>query len=145
MTSGASGGIRERADRLIFGRDPRLSVRLLAVAGGLFVLMFLVHLPTRYVGPLALGIGFALPLLVGLATVAAAVGAYLNDGLLVSVALAGGVGYGFFFPLVIFDLAYPSETVLWALGTGAGFGVVSGVVGFVVGALARRVVARLRA
>jgi hypothetical protein len=136
---------RHPAERAFLGRDPRRSVRLLAVAGALFLVTFLLHLPPRLVGPLSTPVGLFLPGLVAAAVVAAAVGAYLNDGLLVSVALAGGISYGFYFPLVLFDLTYPSETVLWALGVGGGFALALGTVGFVVGAGVRRVVGRVTA
>ena len=139
------GGDRTLTERLFLGGDPRRSVRLLGVAGALFVVTVVVHLPPRFVGPLSVPVGLSLPLLAGAALLVAAVGAYLNDGLLVAVALAGGVSYGFYLPLVLFDLTYPSETVLWALGVGGGFAVAFGAVGFVVGALSRRVVARVTA
>jgi hypothetical protein len=139
------GGSRTRTERLFLGRDPRRSVRLLGVAGALFVVTVLVHLPPRLVGPLSVPLGLSLPLLVAAALAVAGGGAYLNDGLLVAVALAGSVSYGFYLPLVVFDLSYPSETVLWALGVGGGFAVAFGTVGFVVGALSRRVVARVTA
>jgi hypothetical protein len=134
---------RHPAERAFLGRDPRRSVRFLAVAGALFVVTFLVHLPPRFVGPLSTPVGLFLPAFVVAAVGVAAVSAYLNDGLLVCIALAGGISYGFYFPLVIFDLTYPSETVLWALGVGGGFAVALGSAGFVLGAVGRRAVARV--
>ncbi|MFB6108679.1 MAG: hypothetical protein ABEJ82_07545 [Haloplanus sp.] len=132
----------EAADRMLVGRDPRLSMRLTGVAGAAFLLTALGHLPPRLVGGLSTPFGLSVPLLVGASVVLAAVGAYLNDGLLVSVALAGGPSLGFYLPLALFDLVYPNETVVWALGTGSGFAVVLGTVGFVVGAGARRLAVR---
>jgi hypothetical protein len=145
MDTAAAPQDRHPAERAFLGRDPQRSVRLLAVAGALFVATFVVHVPPQYVGPLSVPVGLSLPVLVGTAVVVAAAGAYLNDGLLVCIALAGGVSYGFYFPLVLFELAYPSETVLWALGVGGGFAVVLGGVGFAVGAAGRRVLARVTA
>ena len=143
--NGADGEERHPAERVLLGRDPRQSVRLLAVAGALFVVAFLVHLPPRLVGPFSVSLTLFLPSLVAASVVVAAVSAYVNDGLLVCIALAGGISYGFYFPLVIFDLAYPSETVLWALGVGGGFAVSLGSAGFLVGSLGRRAVDRVTA
>lgn len=135
-------GLSPRAERLLLGRRPGTAVRLAAVAGVLFAGTFLVHLPPRLVGGLSFPFGLLLPLLVGLAFVAAAAGAYHNDGLVVSVALAGGPSFGFYLPLGLFDLTYPSATMLTALGIGAAIAVGVGTAGFVVGAGARRLVDR---
>ncbi|MFA1610872.1 hypothetical protein [Halobellus rubicundus] len=129
-----------RAERLLLGPDPATAVRLSAVAGVLFVVTFVVHLPPRLVGGLSFPFGLLLPLLVGVAFVAAAVGAYRNDGLFVCLALAGGPSFGFYLPLGLFDLTYPSATMLNALAIGVTLSVVVGTAGFVVGAGGRRLV-----
>jgi len=132
-----------RAERLLLGPDPVTAVRLSAVAGVLFVVTVVLHLPPRLVGGLSFPFGLLLPLLVGIAFVAAAVGAYLNDGLLVCLALAGGPSFGFYLPLGLFELTYPSATMLTALALGATFSVAVGTAGFVVGAGGRRLIERL--
>ncbi|MFB6123543.1 MAG: hypothetical protein ABEJ78_08800 [Haloferacaceae archaeon] len=137
--------LSDAADRLFLGRDPRLAVKLSSVAGVVFLLIALVHLPPRLVGSLSTPFGLFLPALFALMFALSIAGGYLNDGLLVCVALAGGPSLGFYLPLAIFDLAYPSETVLWALATGTGYAVVFGAAGFLVGAGGRRLVGRVRA
>lgn len=132
-----------RAERLLLGSDPVMAARLSAVAGLLFVATFVLHLPPRLVGGLSVPFGLALPLLVGLAFVAAAVGAYRNDGLFVCLALAGGPSFGFYLPLGLFELTYPSATMLTALAIGAILAVAVGTAGFVVGAAARRLAERV--
>jgi hypothetical protein len=135
---------RDSVERLLFGRDPRLSIRLLSVAGALFLVTFLLHTPSLFTRTAPFAFGFMLPLLWAVSLAPAAVGAYANDGLFVSVALASGPSLGFYLPLALFDLAYPSETLLWGLGSGVGYGVVLGVLGFVAGAGGRRLVDRVR-
>jgi hypothetical protein len=137
--------LADAADRLFLGQDPRRSIKLSSVAGVVFLLTALVHLPPRFVGSLSTPFGLFLPALFALMFVLSTVGGYLNDGLLVCIALAGGPSLGFYLPLAIFDLAYPSETVLWALATGTGYAVAFGTAGFVVGAGGRRLVGRVRA
>jgi hypothetical protein len=134
---------RDSAEKALFGRDLRLSVQLLSVAGALFVLSFLLHTPSLLFAAPPFPFGFMLPALLTAAFLPAAVGAYLNDGLFVSVALASGPTLGFYLPLALFDLAYPSSTLLWGLGSGVGYGVVVGVVGFLVGSGARRLVGQV--
>ncbi|MFB6093302.1 MAG: hypothetical protein ABEK02_09865 [Haloquadratum sp.] len=133
-----------RLEALLLGRDPARAVRLSAVAGTLFVVVFALHLPPRLVGGLSLPFGLLLPLFFAVAVVAAAVGAYLNDGYLVALALASGPSLGFYLPLGLFELTYPSSTVLEGLTSGVVFTLVAGTIGFVVGAGARRLAARLR-
>ncbi|MGQ4555670.1 hypothetical protein [Halobellus sp. GM3] len=133
-----------RAEVLLLGRDPATAVRLSALAGTLFAVTFLLHLPPRLVGGLSVPFGLFLPLLVTVAFLAAATGAYLNDGLFVSLALAGGPSFGFYLPLGLFELTYPSSTVLAGLAIGAAVAVVCGSTGFIAGAGARRAVERVR-
>jgi hypothetical protein len=136
--------LSSRAEALLLGRDPATAVRLSAVAGTLFVLTFVLHLPPRLVGGLSFPFGLALPLLVAVAFLAAAVGAYRNDGLFVSLALAGGPSFGFYLPLGLFELTYPSATVLTGLTIGSVLSVGVGTVGFLVGAGGRRAAERVR-
>jgi hypothetical protein len=136
--------LSSRAETLLLGRDPATAVRLSAVAGTLFAVTFVLHLPPRLVGGLSFPFGLLLPLLVAVALLAAAVGAYLNDGLFVSLALAGGPSFGFYLPLGLFELTYPSATVLTGLTIGAVLAVAVGTVGFLLGAGARRAVERAR-
>lgn len=72
-----------------------------------------------------------------------AVQAYQNDGILVSIALGLFVALGFYIPLTVFDLAYPSEDLLWGLGASLMYGVPVGVLGFAMGAGANRLRERL--
>ena len=135
---------RNSVEGVLFGQDPRLSVRLLSVSGVLFLVTFLLHTPSLFTRNAPLPFGFMLPVLWAVSFAPAAVGAYRNDGLFVSVALASGPSLGFYLPLALFDLAYPSETLLWGLGAGVGYGVALGVLGFAVGAGGRRLVDRIR-
>lgn len=68
-----------------------------------------------------------------------AVQAYQNDGLLVSIALGLAIPLAFYLVLTTFDLVYPSEDVLWGVGTALQFGVPAGVLGFLVGVASRRI------
>jgi hypothetical protein len=132
---------------LLFGRNRSRSRRYLAVGLGLFLatlgLMGLVGGLTR----LGLSIpvsGFWLLWTVAFVTVGPpAVQAYRNDGLLVSVALGLPVPLAFYLVLTTFDLVYPSEDLLWGIGTALSFGVPAGLLGFVLGAGARRLRDRL--
>ncbi|WP_135807043.1 hypothetical protein [Halorussus marinus] len=125
---------------LVVGRDRATTERLLTVAVAVFVAVFVFHTP-----PSVLGVDLAvrpnLAVLFGLATVLPVAGAYLNDGALVSVALAAGPALGFYVPLTLFELVSPSESVLWGVASAATFAVPLGLVGFAVGAGARRLVA----
>ncbi|MFC6873112.1 hypothetical protein [Halobellus marinus] len=132
-----------RVESLLLGRDPEESIRLSAVAGVLFAVTFVLHLPPRLVGGLSVPFGLFLPFLIGIAFLAAAAGAYRNDGLFVSLALAGGPSFGFYLPLGLFELTYPSATLLTGLAIGASVAVGAGTAGFVVGAGARRLWERL--
>lgn len=132
-----------RTEALLLGRDPDEAVRLSAVAGVLFAVTFVVHLPPRLAGWLSFPFGLLLPLLVGVAFFAAAVGAYRNDGFLVALALAGGPSFGFYLPLGLFELTYPSSTVFEGLTIGATVAVAAGTAGFLVGAGGRRLLERV--
>jgi hypothetical protein len=134
-------GTRDAVDTLLFGRDTRLSTRMVWVAGALFVLSLFVHLPVRYLSFLSLtGHAVTTALFLSMFLVAAGA-AYLNDGLFVAVALAAGIGIGFYAPGILFHLGNPGEVTLWVLAVGTISSVGVGVVGFVVGAGARRLVA----
>ncbi|GAB7093018.1 hypothetical protein JCM30237_01700 [Halolamina litorea] len=137
---------RDEVDRLLFGRDPVLSTRLLRVAGGLFVLALLAYLPVRYMGTVSLtGPVVTAGLAVAMFGVAAAA-AYVNDGLFVSVALSSGVGVGFYAPAIAFELQDPGDAALWVLAAGPFSSLAVGVVGFAAGAgLARLRSSRRRA
>lgn len=135
--------LSDRTDDLLFGRDPHTSTKLVALAGGLFFVAAGVRLLAALLGTAAptfdalwTGVGVAMLLL-------ATWGAYLNDGLLLSVALAGGLGLGFFLPGVALDLAHAGEVTLLALTSGTLSGIGLGIVGFVVGAVLRRIRDRL--
>lgn len=132
---------RDATDTLLFGRNLALSARLTALAGALFVLSLFVHLPARYLdavsltGPIVTAAVFLTMLLI------AAGAAYINDGALISVALSAGVGIGFYAPAVLFHLRSPGESTLWVLVVGSFSSLAMGVVGFAVGAGARRLLA----
>lgn len=130
------------ASSLFLGRDAARSMRLCAAAAALFLVVFALHLPPRLVGGLSVPFGLFLPVLAVLCVLAAAVGAFLNDGLLVSVALAAGPSLGFYLPLALFSLTTPHNSVAESLAVGTGFAVVFGTVGFAVGAGLRRLVRR---
>lgn len=128
---------------LLVGRDPATAKHLLAVALAVFVAVFVLVTPSEI-------LGFEIPFAVSLWTlflltaVLPTVGAFANDGVLVSVALAAGPSFGFYLPLTIFDLAYPSSSVAWGVGTASMFALPLGLLGFAVGAGARRLATRAR-
>lgn len=132
---------------LLFGRHRSRSRRFLAVGLGVFLatlgLIGIVGGLTR----LGLSIpvsGFWLLWTVTFVTVGLpAAQAYRNDGLLVSVLLGLPVPLAFYLVLAAFDLVYPSEDLLWGIGTALSFGVPAGLLGFVLGAGARRLRDRL--
>lgn len=131
-------GLRGTADALLIGRDPVRSTRLLLAAAVLFVVSLFAHLPVRFLGPLSVTGRTTLALLFATMFLVAAVGAYANDGLLVAVALAAGVGIGFYVPILLFDLANFGDATIWVVAVGTASGVVTGVLGFAVGAGGRR-------
>ena len=130
---------RDHADRLLFGRDVVLSTKLVQLAGVLFVVSLFVHFVVRSIpglsltGPLVTGAVFLAMFLV------ASGSAYRNDGALVSVALASGIGIGFYAPAIVFHLGNPGEVTLWVLAVGTISSVLIGAVGFAAGAGSRRV------
>jgi len=129
---------RDELDVLLFGRNPVLSSQLARVAGGLFVLSLFAYLPVRYFDVVAPD-GALVTAVLGLAMVtAAAVAAYANDGLFPAIAVAAGIGVGFYAPAVLFELRDPSEAAVWVLVVGSFSSLVAGVVGFVVGAGLKR-------
>lgn len=130
---------RDRADRLLFGRNVLLSTKLVQVAGMLFVVSLFVHFVVRSLPMLSLtGPVVTAAVFVSMFLVAAGA-AYRNDGALVSVALASGIGIGFYAPAIVFNLANPGEVTLWVLAVGTISSVLTGAVGFAVGAGGRRV------
>lgn len=131
-------GTRDAVDTLLFGRDTLLSAQLVWVAGALFVVSLFAHLPVRYLPFVSLtGPGVTTAVFLAMFLVAAGA-AYLNDGLLVSIALASGIGIGFYAPAIVFHLQDPGEVTLWVLAVGTISSVLVGAVGFVVGAGGRR-------
>jgi hypothetical protein len=131
---------RDRADRLLFGRDVLLSTKLVQLAGVLFVVSLFAHFLVRSL-PVVSSTGSMVTAGLFLSMFLVATGAaYRNDGVLVSVALAAGIGLGFYLPAIAFNLADPGEVTLWVLAVGTISSVLVGVVGFVVGAGGRRVI-----
>lgn len=130
----------DTTDSLLFGRDLSLSTRLSALAGVLFAVSLFFHLPVRYLGGLSLTGPGMLAALFGTMFLVAAGCAYLNDGLVVSVAMASGLGIGFYAPAVVFNLGSLGEATLWVLVVGTASSVATGVVGFLAGAGGRRLV-----
>jgi hypothetical protein len=129
--------LRGDAETLLLGREERLAVRLSAAAGGIFALVAVAHL----VAITALGdsvpVGELLPFVGAAAFVAAGVGAYLNGGVVVSIALAAGPALGFLLPLSIYGVVPPRTPILQALAVGAGLAVALGVAGYLAGVSAR--------
>jgi len=128
---------------LLVGRDRATTERLLTVAAAVFVAVFVFHTPPDVLG-VDLAVRPNLAVLFVLATVLPVAGAFVNDGALVSVALAAGPALGFYVPLTLFELVSPSESVLWGVGTAATFAVPLGLLGFAAGAGARRLADRVR-
>ena len=125
---------RDRVDALLFGEQPALSAQLVRVAGALFFVALFAHLPVRYLD----GVTVSDDVVIGVVAVAmfvvAAVAAYVNRGLLVSIALAAGIGVGFYAPAIVFELRDPGDATLWVLAVGSFSSVAVGAVGFAVGA-----------
>ncbi|MFB6299477.1 MAG: hypothetical protein ABEH65_04380 [Halobacteriales archaeon] len=59
--------------------------------------------------------------------------AYQNGGLLVSITLGLAVPLAFYLVFTAFNLAYPSEDLLWGIGAALQFGVPAGTIGFLLG------------
>ena len=132
----------ENGNALLFGRCRTRSRWYLGASLGLFVGTLGVMGVVWVLGQLDLSVpvdGFWLVWSVAFVTVGVpAIQAYHNDGLLVSIALGLSLPLAFYLVLTTFDLVYPSEDLLWGVGTALLFGVPAGVLGFVVGAGARR-------
>lgn len=129
---------RDAVDTLLFGEQPALSAQFVRVAGGLFVLALFAHLPVRYLDGLSMSDPTVTAAVSLAMLVAAAVAAYVNSGLLISIALSAGVGVGFYAPAILFELRNPGEATLWILAVGSLSSVAVGVVGFAVGSGVRR-------
>ncbi|MBP1987562.1 hypothetical protein [Halolamina salifodinae] len=129
---------RDEADVLLFGRNPALSAQFARLAGGLFVLSLLAYLPVRYIGSVSPTDGAVTTVLALAMVTVAAVAAYSNDGLLPAVALAAGVGVGFYAPAILFELRNPGEAALWILAGGSLSSLMFGALGFAIGAGAWR-------
>jgi hypothetical protein len=131
------------AKHLLVGRDATATKRLLALALAVFAAVFVLVTPSEV-------LGFEPPLranIVALFVLTATLpifGAVVNDGALVSIALAGGPALGFYLPLTAFDMVYPSESVLWGLGTASMFAIPLGLIGFALGSGRRRLIERAR-
>ena len=108
------------AKHLLVGRDATATKRLLALALAVFAAVFV------------------------LTATLTIFGAVVNDGALVSIALAGGPALGCYLPLTAFDMVYPSESVLWGLGTASMFAIPLGLIGFALGSGTRRLIERAR-
>lgn len=139
--------VSENGQALLFGRDRARSRRYLGASLGLFVGTLGVMGLVWILGQIDLSVpvsGFWLVWSVAFVTVGIpAVQAYHNDGLLVCIALGLSLPLAFYLVLTTFDLVYPSEDLLWGLGTALLFGVPVGILGFVVDAGARRLRDRL--
>lgn len=127
---------------LFFGRDRACSRRYLGVAVGLFLgalgVLGLVWIVSQRGVSVPIS-GAWLLWTVALITVGApAVQAYQNDGLLISIALGVAIPLAFYLVLTTFDLVYPSEDVLWGVGTALQFGIPAGILGFLIGVGSRR-------
>jgi hypothetical protein len=130
---------RDAVDTLLFGENAVLSTRLVRAAAGLFFVALFAHLPVRYLDGLTMS-DSAVVGIVAVAMLAVAAGAaYVNDGLFVSIALASGIGVGFYAPAILFELRNPGEATLWVLAVGSFSSVALGAVGFAIGAGGRRV------
>lgn len=129
---------RDTVDTLLFGEKPALSAQLVRVAAGLFFVALFVHLPVRYLGGVTTSDGVVVGAVAVAMFAVAAGAAYVNDGLFVSIALAAGVGVGFYAPAILFELRNPGDAALWILVGGSFSSLAVGVVGFVVGAGVRR-------
>lgn len=125
---------RDRADVVLFGRNPALSAQFARLAGGLFVLSLLAYLPVRYLAGVSPTDGAVTAVLAVAMVTVAAVAAYANDGLLPAVALSAGIGVGFYAPAILFSLRNPGEAALWLLAGGSFSSLLFGVLGFAVGA-----------
>ncbi|KPN31813.1 hypothetical protein SY89_02566 [Halolamina pelagica] len=129
---------RDTVDTLLFGEQPALSAQFVRVAGALFFLALFAHLPVRYLGSITTSDGVVIGVVAAVMLVVAAVGAYVNSGVLVSIALAAGVGVGFYAPAIVFELRDPGEATLWILAVGSFSSLAVGVAGFAVGRGVRR-------
>lgn len=124
------------AEDVVLGDDARRAAKLSGVAAALFVVAFLVHFVVHFAGLSGFD-SFVLAVMF----VAAAGGAYLNDGVLVSVALAAGPSLGFYAAAAVFEFGDLRRAVFLTMGYGVVSALVVGTAGFVVGAVARRVAA----
>lgn len=133
----------EAVDHLLLGREFETSAKLSGVASVLFVVTFLLRLPAVF-GPLPGGGELLDSVVFTGALVLAAGGAYYNDGLLVSIALAASLTLGFYLPYAFSRILRPHHSALAAIGLGAGYALLFGIVGFILGSGGRRVIGRLR-
>ena len=129
---------RDAVDTLLFGENPVLSTRLVRAAAGLFFVALFAHLPVRYLGGLATSDSVVVAAVAVAMFAVAAVAAYANDGLFVAIALASGIGVGFYAPAILFELRNPGEPTLWVLVVGSFTSVAVGAIGFAAGAGVKR-------
>lgn len=136
-TPGYVGLMERQTRRLLVGRQPVLTRRYHLGGVGVFVV---------WAGYLISDMILILPLwvlalfFVGLPELQV----YQNGGLLVSIVLGLCMALGVFLPLIVFNLAAPSEDPLWGLGASLIYGVPAGGLGFGMGAGANRLRAHLQ-
>lgn len=127
---------------LLFGRNLARTRRYLGVVIGLFVvslgLMGLVWIFGQQNITVPLDGAWLLWAVALIIVGLPGIQAYQNDGLLVCIALGTAVPLAFYLVLTTFNLVYPSEDVLWGIGTALQFGVPAGFLGFLLGAGVRR-------
>ncbi|MGM0590278.1 MAG: hypothetical protein ACQETI_01395 [Halobacteriota archaeon] len=126
--------------RVLVGDDVRRTVSLVGVALVLGTVTFVANAPTRYVGPSSVDVGFVLPVFWALLCLVAAVGAYHGGGLLACIVIAVSPAAGFYLALYVYEVTLPVAPFVWSLRIGLAVAVVIGVVGYVLGASARRLV-----
>lgn len=128
---------------LFFGRSRVRTRQYMVVAAGIFLgtlgLMGLVWAASQQDISVPISGAWALWLAATITVGVPAVHAYQNDGLLVSLLLGLPIPLAFYLTLTTFNLAYPSEDVLWGIGATIQFGVPAGILGFLLGVGSRRV------
>jgi hypothetical protein len=127
---------------LWFGRFPRRSLGFLVLAIFLFVCLFVLHAPPTASKLSSLGIptgfGVNFPILLVLMLIPAALNAYANDGILISIVLAASPLFGAFLGIMLFTSPpfRPNPTTILqttlpfmaiAIGLAAGLGCALGI------------------
>ena len=137
---------RVPGQNLLLGRSEGRLLHWVALALVLFTLMFGLHTPatTEVIAPMGIPTGFVVNMGVfaPLVLMFAALPAYFNKGILMSLLIAAGPSFGAYLPAAIFDTPDFPVPLFPVLRSGVVVAIAVGSVGFILGTGLRQLTAR---